>query len=298
MQRLLKLLMLLGGSRRYTVEEIQERLGISTSTVYRYLDTFDATGFVLERDHGSYRLVSDSSAGRALGKLLHFSEEEACLLYQTLSLLEGSTPAKERLVKKLHALYDLHALAQLREKSQDEVVSRLGEAMRLKQQVLLHDYRSNNSETITDRLVEPFEFLSDYTGVWCFETESRCCKQFKIARITGVTLLNTLWRHPEAHRLPFVDAFRMSAPNAVGEVTANLSLKAYNLLIEEYPLASEHIVSADGKYVLNIPVADYNGIGRFVLGLAGEVEVLGPEDFLEFVKERLKLSGKVFTKRA
>ena len=295
MERLLKMLLLLGGKRRYTLDELKQRFDISDSTAYRYFDTFESAGFVLERSNGSYRLVTDSSAAINLGKLIHFSEEEASILYQTLSMLEGSTPAKDRLVKKLHALYDLHALAQLREKSQEEVVSRLGEAMRSQKQVLLQAYRSNNSETITDRLVEPFEFLSDYTGIWCFEVESKRCKQFKVARIAGVTLLDNRWQHSTAHQLPFVDAFRMSAIFEIARVKATLTLKAYNLLVEEYPLALAYINTANGVYVLDIPVADFNGVGRFVLGLAGEVEVLGPAEFIQFIEQRRKNSLLVRT---
>jgi predicted DNA-binding transcriptional regulator YafY len=84
----------------------------------------------------------------------------------------------------------------------------------------------------------------------------------------------------------------MSAPKAKATVQAQLTLKAYNLLIEEYPLAEAHLKAVNGHYMLEIPVADYNGIGRFVLGLQGDMKVLGPVDFIDFLKEKRKCGDK------
>jgi len=34
-------------------------------------------------------------------------------------------------------------------------------------------------------------------------------------------------------------------------------------------------------------VADYRGIGRFVLGLVDDIGVIGPPDFLEYLRTRV-----------
>jgi hypothetical protein len=39
-------------------------------------------------------------------------------------------------------------------------------------------------------------------------------------------------------------------------------------------------------YELHLRVADYRGIGRFVLGLVDDVGVIGPPDFLEYLRTR------------
>ena len=79
----------------------------------------------------------------------------------------------------------------------------------------------------------------------------------------------------------------MAATAPLATVTATLSLKACNLLNEEYPLANPYIIAQEQQYLLQIPVADFNGIGRFVLGLAGEVKVLSPDSFIAFLKEKI-----------
>jgi len=289
MQRLLKMLLLLSGNRHYSVTELAERFETAERTVYRYLETFEAAGFLLSRRDSGYTLQTDGPNYRSLQKLLHFSEEEAYILFQTLSLLEGSSPVKERLVRKLNVLYDFHVLTQYKNSNQLEIVHTLGKAMDDKKQVEIKDYRSSHSETITNRIVEPFAFLPDYAAIWCFDTESLTCKQFRVSRMREVIELSSNWQHESEHKVPFCDAFRMAAPKAITKVEAVLSLKAYNLLIEEYPLAEPYIQKQqDNCYRINIPIADFCGIGRFVLGLPGEVEIVAPESFKMFLKENGK----------
>jgi proteasome accessory factor C len=181
-------------------------------------------------------------------------------------------------------LYNTRALSQSEEKSQLQIIKKLSEAIAGKRQVLLKDYRSSNSQSIDDRFVEAFEFLPDYSAIWCYDKEDRFCKQFKIARIKEVDLLPTNWQDEAKHKVPFVDAFHMSAEAPVANVQAHLSLKAYNLLTEEFPLSENYIKSLNGSYLLDMPVADFNGIGRFVMGLLGDVEVKAPEKFVDFLR--------------
>jgi len=289
MLKLLRLLMLLSGNRRYTLAALMEKFDQSDRTIYRHLDEIECAGFVLNRSNGTYQLQTDNHAVKCLQKLLHFSEEEAYLLYKTIDLLQGESPIKDRLAGKLNALYDFRALSQLPGSNTHEAVNRLGEAIREDKQVMLRAYRSGNSDHIADRTVEPFDFLTDYSGVWCYDPESNSSKQFKIARLAAVEILPDNARHQSMHCIPFTDAFRMSAPQPIATVTARLTLKAYNLLLEEFPLAESCVHSENGHYLLQVPIADYYGIGRFVLGLPAEVKVSGPEEFKLFLKEKVKM---------
>ena len=281
--------MLLSGNRRYTLAELMERFDQSDRTIYRHLEEIENAGFVLNRTGGRYQLQTDNQTVKSLRTLLHFSEEEAYVLYKTIGLLQGASPIKDRLAGKLNALYDFRALSLLPGKNSHQAVSKLGEAIRENKQVILRAYRSGNSDNITDRKVEPFDFLSDYSGVWCYDPESNSSKHFKIARIDEVEVLPTHATHQTDHSIPFTDAFRMSAAMALATIEATLTLKAYNLLLEEYPLVEIYVQAVNGHYHLRIPVADFNGIGRFALGLPGEVKVIAPLEFIEFLQERLKV---------
>ena len=112
-KRILQLLMMLSGSRVYSMSELKSRFDMSSRNIGRDLELIESCGFLLERASG-YRLQSDKSTNRNLKNLLHFSEEEVSILYETLSYIEGDSPVKERLVKKMNTFYDLKALEQLR----------------------------------------------------------------------------------------------------------------------------------------------------------------------------------------
>ena len=92
--------------------------------------------------------------------------------------------------------------------------------------------------------------------------------------------------------MPFTDAFRISAPKPIGKIEATLSLKAYNLLVEEFTLTREFIKKEEKGYRLDIPIAGYQGIGRFVMGLPGEIEVLATKGFKDFLREERKKEVK------
>jgi proteasome accessory factor C len=288
MQRLLRLLMMLAGKRWYSLQEIMGILESSDRTVYRYLETFETAGFVLEKNKGSYRLQKQTTNTHSLQNLMHFSEEEVLILYETLELIEGTSPVKEQLIRKLNVLYDYKALEQLQQSDDLTKIQILSDAIRNKKQANLKSYRSSNSDKITDRKVEPFDYLPDYRSVWCYEYESKSCKQFKLARIHEIELINRDWENELLHKMHFTDAFRISSIKPIDNVEAKLSLKAYNLLLEEFPLSREYVKEEKDFYQLKIPVAGYQGIGRFVMGLPGEIEVGGSEGFKEFLNAERK----------
>ena len=287
-KRILQLLMLLTGNRRYTLTALAVKFELSERTIQRYLETFEMTGFVVSRNGGTYLLKTDTPTVSGLQKLLFFSEEEAYIILQTMALMKGETPVKDRLVCKLNTLYNLKVLAEMQQKSSVEIMQKLHQAIKEKKQTKLLAYRSSNSQTIADRIIEPFSFLEDFSAVWCYDAETHTSKQFKIARMQNIEILPNYWHYEPKHTLTFIDAFRMAAQRPLATVTAKLTLKACNLLIEEYPLAQQFVNQNGNHYKVAIPVADYNGIGRFVLGLCEDVEVHGPEAFKDFLKEKVK----------
>ena len=293
MEQLLKLLMLLSGSRAYTLREIAARFNKSERTVFRQLNALENAGFVLERteDPGGmrYRLTDHHPENKSIRKLLHFSENEALLIYQLLSELDGNTALKEQLLKKLHTLYDTKIISQFQNTFEIQRIRELSKAIDLKKQVTLKAYRSSNSGTTLDRRVEPFRYLEDYKAIWCFDLEDKKVKQFKISRMEDVAVLSAGWENAENHIIPFVDIFQMSAAKPIATIEARLTLKAYNLLLEGHPAAAHYVKNEESSYYLKVPVADFNGIGRFVLGLPGEIELIESQKFKDFIQEKRKL---------
>lgn len=290
MDKTLKLLMLLANKRKYSLKEITDRFEISDRTAYRYLNHIEENGFIIERENGTYRLASDHNEYKTLSKIFHFTEPEIAILSDALSEFKLSSPEVKSLIKKLHAIYDLQALSRLKKDGNIKNIQNLSTAISNKERVILKNYRSSHSGTESDREVEAFEFMPDYEAVWCFDLCDKTIKQFKIKRIEEVILSSIPWNYEHLHLLPFTDAFRMSANAPIGNVQARLTLKAYNLLIEEFPLSKSHVSSHSSHYDLDIPIADFHGIGRFVLGLPGEIQIKSPKEFQLFLKSMKKKS--------
>jgi predicted DNA-binding transcriptional regulator YafY len=285
-QRTLRLLILLAGKRWYNAETIYSRLDISKRTLYRYLSSIESAGFVMERHTlQGYRLQAEGGSMLTLNRLLHFTEEEAHILYKTLSLLQGEGAAKERLIRKLHTLYDCHFLAQAANQHLLEKVATLQKAMERKVQCTLLQYRSNHSQTIEDRLVEPFAFTENYEAIWAYEPANQSCRQFKLERMEGIRTENRNWVHDAKHQIPFTDVFGFAAPKPKGTAKLLLSMRAANLLREEFPLAEKMIHLTDGEYHATLPYADPKGIGRFIRGLPGDVQVKSPLALLKYLNE-------------
>ncbi len=285
--RTLRLLMMLSGSRRYTMAELMDKFSMSERNLRRDLLLLENAGFVLDRKNG-YRILTEGNRSVVLKRILHFSEEEVALIYGALTTLDAASSVKARLLKKMNAFYDLKVIEKMKEKDDIQKVGLLRRSMEQGRQVILSQYRSSNSQTIEDRLVEAFDFGPDYETVWCYDLRDHECKQFKVTRMAGVRLTDDGWKYKSSHRRPFTDIFRVSAPQAIDRVRLRLSLRAYNLLMEEYPVSSHHIEQSGSSYLLEVPIAEYSGVGRFVMGCLDEVQVLESEGLKAYIRRLIR----------
>ena len=64
---------------------------------------------------------------------------------------------------------------------------------------------------------------------------------------------------------------------------------AASLLLEEYPLAESDLTQEDeNHWLLQTEVCRYEGVGRFVLGLFEDIEVLGSPEFILYLQNKTK----------
>ena len=65
---------------------------------------------------------------------------------------------------------------------------------------------------------------------------------------------------------------------------------AHNLFIEEYPQGAKNIVVADDTHwELDIEICDNRGLGRFVLGLFTDIEIVDGDSFRQYIHQQLEL---------
>lgn len=177
----------------------------------------------------------------------------------------------------------IHAITK---KEETENIYNLIQAIKQQKQVVLKEYKSGNSKNIRDRILEPIDFTINYTGVWCYDTEDQTNKIFKASRIQQVEILDSDWQYKPKHRVGITDIFRMQSFEPIA-IQLQLSLVAYNLILEEFPLSEKCLKKVDdNNYLLTTEVGNFLGVGRFVLGLPGEIEVVYPQAFRDYLSEK------------
>ena len=283
--RLLNLMKLLSSNVDYTIRELMDRLAISRRSIFRYLDTLRIAGFaVAKKGTNIHKLLSMPKEGINLSTLIHFSEEEAYLLHNLIGALTSDCQVAINLENKLAALFDATSVTEIiGNKITGENIMRLRQAIDEKKQVTLIRYESGNTMSISDRLVEPIKFSSNYRDVYAYEVSTGITKVFKISRISLVDVSLADWQHEDKHEKIETDCFRMTGKEDI-PVTLKMTLKAKNLLIEEYPLASKYI-SYDGKdWWFKGNVKDLAGVGRFVIGLADQMDIINSPALVNYLK--------------
>jgi predicted DNA-binding transcriptional regulator YafY len=263
---------------------------LSRRNLYYYLEFFRDAGFIVEHVKPYYRISKDSPFFRKLDATVHFTEDEAIAMRQILEQTGDQSLQVNRLKQKLDKLYDLEILndVQLREQL-GRNVSTLYTAVKSKLTVVLKNYSSPHSNTVKDRVVEPFLFMDGNREIRCYELESKMNKTFKLSRIGEVELLDLVWANEGKHKQMFTDVFMFSGEQQM-TVTLRLRRLAMQVLCEEYPQA-ERFVEPDGEdyWRVVMPVCSYIGIGRFVLGLFEHIDVLGDDGFKTYLKEKVNL---------
>ena len=288
-ERMLRLMKLMSGSDNYTIEELGKQLDLSYRSVYRYIETFKSCGFVVVKVKSNVYKIGKMPKGQInMKNLIYFSEEEAYLVNKLINGLHPSNQLKADLKKKLSAIYSYTNIADYVHSEDTALnIEELGKAIREKRKVILKSYESGNSQEVSDRFIEPFEFTTNHIDIWGYDLAKQENRVFKISRIGKVSILDDNWSNEEKHRKSFTDCFRMSGFDQT-PITLELSLKAKNILLEEYPLAAEDIKKVHNKWVLQTNVCNMTGVGRFVIGLADEVNVIDSPHLTKYIHDFVK----------
>ena len=284
-ERVLRLMRLMGGNINFTIEELAVKLQTSERTIYRYIDTLKEAGFVVQKLHGTYyRIMWMPSTFKDLERLIYFSEEEARVLTALINGLHESNVLKGNLFRKLSGIYDMTEVEVYHDNRKAAMnVKLLGEAISNRKQVILKNYESAHSGTVRDRLVEPFDFTGEYVSVWAYDLEAEENRLFKVTRIEDVLELDSGWQFEGLHRKGYLDVFRMQSFEQI-PVRISLTLRAKNLLLEEFPMAMEDLHEEEGNWILDTKVSRLEGVGRFVIGLAADVKIIDSPALEEYVR--------------
>ena len=289
-ERIFNLIRLMSGKKTFTIGELAEKMDTSYRSIYRYIDTFRSAGFVVEKIQGrTYRIVKMPSSFKNFDKLVYFTEEEAAVINSLIENLEETNSFKTTLRKKLSAIYDRTDILNATPKHPTAIkLFALNDAMHKKKRVVLKSYESAHSGTVLDRTVEPYRYTEGCMAIWAYDVENKDCRIFKVSRIGKVQITDIDWQNESEHRDGFVDAFRMAGTERY-HVRLELSLRAKNLLAEEFPLAVKDIRMENDKWIYEGDVTHMAGIGRFVIGLIRDIRILESDELRSYISEYLSL---------
>ncbi|MEX0813649.1 MAG: WYL domain-containing protein [Chitinophagales bacterium] len=264
-------------------------LGVSTRTIERYFELLQSIGFDIAQNKNRFRIENLSNKNLEYENSIVFSLEEAALVRNSLlDHSSGNHILRKSLLEKLYALTDIEEIGtELQALQSSKNISEIRAAIKNKQQVILKNYSSANSHTEKDRLVEPIRFIQYYRYLMAFEVSTKRIKQYKCDRFPTAEILPKKWKHEHLHQIQSTDIFGMSG-NEDFKVKLGLSKRAAKLLSEEYPESSHLIVEKKGKRIFETKVYSNKGIGRFVMGLIDEIEVLEPESLKVYIREKVK----------
>ena len=297
-ERLLRLMKMLTANNKYTIEELSNKLDTSARSIYRYIETFKEAGFVVKKENGYIRLDKQSPYFKDISQLVHFTDEEAYIVHKAIESVDENNIIKQNLKIKLASVYNYKILADcVLKKELSSNVHKLIEAIENKKQVKLHNYVSAHSKNITTRIIEPIEFTTNYIQIWGFQINKKGnkgeCKMFKISRIGDVEILDNDWEFESSHIRYQMDLFRFTSSKKL-PIDIRMGLRAASLLKEEFPLSEKEITkeNIEGKqyWRLKTEVNSYEGIGRFILGLLDDLEIIESDELKTFLKERINMA--------
>lgn len=295
-ERMFRIIRLLADNTNHSLDELADTLGLSRRTMFRYLDTLKGAGFVIQSiDEGVYKIVSCENKFTDLSQIVFFSEEEAHIFSKLLDNLNCSNAMKAGLYQKLAAVYDSTSICDyIQDRGMPNMINTLARAIKEEKQVRLVGYLSGPANETMDYVVEPYAFTADYSEIWACDAASGINRVFKISKTERIELLGD-WEMKKKHRPKPVDSFRMNGNGCpIERVKMRLSLRAKNLLVEEFPV-TEFEISQDKRYWFwEGGINAFEGIGRFVLSLPRDTTILKGTKLKEWVAKECEYSRKKF----
>lgn len=282
--RLIAFIIILLGPRKYSRKELENKFKISKSTFHRHIRLLRNNGILVDQYDGLYQILKIEPELKSLSELLHFSEEEAQILNNAILAIDDNNQLKTNLIKKLYSIYDFDRIPEtISRPAQAKNIQSIIKSIKEQKQIQLINYQSAHSQHSENRWVEAFDFTFNYQMIWAFELKSRQNKQFKVSRIKDVEILDHEWQYQEQHYQQPNDDFRMTGNNAE-QCLLKMSLRAGNLMIEEYPKSEKSLKLLDNDtYEYHGEIRDYQGVGRFCLSLLNEIEIIQPIGLKQYI---------------
>lgn len=296
-ERIIRLLLrILANPRLYTRRDLADHFDSNIKTIgkeLKILDDLDEINVKYQLPQYTY-YIEPNNRYTELSALHPLTEEERLLVARAVHAQSGSTAKAERLVKKIAGLYDYQQLGlQALRHPAIERINRLEDAKKRRKQVILVNYRSNNN-SIENRRAEPFRIDTEHDILHAYSYKNGETRHFRLSRIERIEVTEDAWQNENKHVNQYTDVFRISNDDSV-TVKLQLTVRAYNLLIEQYPPAAGKTEPSGEKgfFVFQDKVnRKFMGITDFIMGQCRDVEILAPDSLRTHIRERATALAK------
>lgn len=285
--RVFQLIHFLKAKPAKSIRSVMQFLDTSERTVYRYLDMLKDLGFKIEKDN-SNRIWIPTNGNT---EVVPFTEQEADFIEKLIKTAGKSNTLAESVLQKVRLSGELHIGTNLLFKAHlGHIVEQISIAIIEGRQLLIKNYTSANSQTISDRIVEPMCFTDNYESVSAFEVKTQQNKYFNIERMAEVEVLASKMKFESLHEFYKPDIFGFQGKSLNKEIEMQMSLRASLVLKEEYPMSIPYIKHhpETDRYDFTAKVQSFLAPGRFVLGLPEDVKVTGSKEFIRHIQRTLK----------
>lgn len=265
-----------------SIRSIESFLETSERTVYRYLDLLDSLGFDIKKDGNNKIYI----AGSANSSQIPFTPQEADYLKKLILSAGKNSQLAQSILLKVQQSCELEQGADCLFKAHlAKIIEQISLAIVEGKQLLIKGYSSANSQSVTDRLVEPTCFTENYDVVSAFEVNTGLNKYFSIERITSAEVLEKKMQFEDRHEFHKRDIFGFQGKTMSKVVEWNMSMRACLLLKEEYPMSSICIkqLSQNRLFHFKANVESFKAPGRFLMGFAEDVHVKGSKEFILYI---------------
>ena len=196
--------------------------------------------------------------------------------------------ASSRVMSKSMIAQREHELSEERAKNStarkgETIRLRIQEAIERKKRIAIYGYSSSNSDSKTNRIVEPICFICEGRSIWAYEEAkegSDPLRQFRLGRIENVEVLDEACTHEDCYKPACVDAFEWSRSTKPSiHITIMIGPSAKNRLVEECPCAVNYLTdNGDGQWLLDADVHNIAPVKRFCQEFKDSITVYAPEE--------------------
>lgn len=156
----------------------------------------------------------------------------------------------------------------------------INKAIDEKKQLTLYKYSSVNSNTISDRHIEPISFVCGKTSVISYDLDKKDIRQFKLSRIGDVEISSRGWLYENEHTKARTDLFGWTECDNSYRICLDMEMAAMICLKESFPNVKDQklVPLPNGQWRLDTNVYSLKPVCSFYLGHVGEVIIRDTED--------------------